>query len=632
MQYFKIMPVLGRKTDVPADDPSMFKPVSEGVFATHDPDGYNFSLVRKRNACTKSLGTTKWSNSATGQATKCLGMHELRVGVTTIDHILADNGKLYAYDSSLNPNEITYTVVAFTSGGTDTPTLGAEVTQGSATGTLAYYTVTSGSWAGGDAAGNLYIVDIDETGGAWGAGQVGQTSPAVADLCTSSGADTPLTLANNDQDLYSIITVGDYAVIADRGENVPLIWKSDYRSVRKLIDYDDAGTYTDYKFRYLQYFLRSIFGFYSDQANGDIEIRWTDALPTLGAAVEFPSANILYCPNDDPITGARLLGSDKCMVYCRDSVNHLVSFPDYTKPFRIFTAVANQGAAGHHSIVPVGNVHYLFNRNYGFCVYDGGPTIQPVSQAIEPDIEDIEVDAYKNIVGVFLKITRQVAWAVPADGSSTPNQIWFYNIDTGDWTIEKSLSGVSGIADENGNGFRYIDSWRLYSTLDWGDFQEQISGKDYVTSEWGDAGASKWSDYTAMRERLVMCGTDGELFFHGSESIGDEGNLLSWRYTPVMDFGIARHRKLVKEIWVDLCRTESFDLQFQFRTGDTLGEVLDATWASYGSLSHDSPSPAVLRNTARSGKLFQIRFGSSGDSQVYQVSGLAFGFDVQEKY
>jgi hypothetical protein len=95
---FQIIPTLGRKIDIPADDPRLFVPAGE-AFMTHDVGGVNFDIGRKRGTCTKAKGTEQWSSAATAQATKTLGLMELWDG-TTREHLIWDNGKFYVYDSA----------------------------------------------------------------------------------------------------------------------------------------------------------------------------------------------------------------------------------------------------------------------------------------------------------------------------------------------------------------------------------------------------------------------------------------------------------------------------------------------------------------------------------------------------
>ncbi len=97
-ETFTIFPHLGRKTDVPANDASLFR---EGIY-THDVGGMNFDLYRRRRASTKSQGYQKWSNSVNAQATKCLGLFELNDG-SNQDYIMFDNGKVFVYDAARDP-------------------------------------------------------------------------------------------------------------------------------------------------------------------------------------------------------------------------------------------------------------------------------------------------------------------------------------------------------------------------------------------------------------------------------------------------------------------------------------------------------------------------------------------------
>ena len=80
LRRFKIVPILGRKTDVPSDDKTLFKFISDDTALTHDVGGINFDLRRKRNACTKSQGYDRWSSAAIGSATGCQGLFELEEG------------------------------------------------------------------------------------------------------------------------------------------------------------------------------------------------------------------------------------------------------------------------------------------------------------------------------------------------------------------------------------------------------------------------------------------------------------------------------------------------------------------------------------------------------------------------
>ena len=125
--------------------------------------------------------------------------------------------------------------------------------------------------------------------------------------------------AKDNHDLYSIINFGGYMVFSDRGEHTPYKWKNGDANLTKLVQ---SGT--EYKFRYLEEFQRRIIGAYSDQTNGDLEIRWTEALPTW-ATLSFPAANQLYKPQGvDSLSGIKKMGSNACLLYGEDSIKRIV--------------------------------------------------------------------------------------------------------------------------------------------------------------------------------------------------------------------------------------------------------------------------------------------------------------------
>ena len=105
MPEFTIIPILGLKTDVPADDMSLFKFIGQRVALTHDTAGQNVDYRRTPNVATKGEGYSAWSNSAVGSPTRCLGLFELDDG-TNQDNIIFQDGKVYYYDSNPDPIQI----------------------------------------------------------------------------------------------------------------------------------------------------------------------------------------------------------------------------------------------------------------------------------------------------------------------------------------------------------------------------------------------------------------------------------------------------------------------------------------------------------------------------------------------
>ena len=105
MKSFTIIPILGLKTDVLPDDPSMLQMVADTTALSHAAGGRDFSLKRKRNACTKSFGRKQKSNSAITSASLCHGLFELYDGENR-NYFNFDHGKVFKYDASWDPAEV----------------------------------------------------------------------------------------------------------------------------------------------------------------------------------------------------------------------------------------------------------------------------------------------------------------------------------------------------------------------------------------------------------------------------------------------------------------------------------------------------------------------------------------------
>lgn len=529
MEDFKIIPILGRKTDVMADDESLFQFIGEKIALTHDTGGINFDITVKANACTKSKGYKQWSNTANAQATKCLGLYELVSGGTR-DHIFFDNGKCFIYDASLNP---------------------------------------------------VAMQDASNT-----------------------------TFAKDNTDLYSICTVGAYFVFADRAEHEPQKWKHGDANLSNLIA---SGNH--YKFRYLVPFQRRVIGLYSDQTNGDIDVRWSTSWPgTAITALNYPAANQLYIPNDDSITGGALMGHDRCYIYCENSIQQLVYYADYSAPFRCYTVVQKQGSVNHHSIINLGDRHLLFNRNYGFCEYRGGNNFPygglSISDSIEDVIQSINADYYNLIVGAFIPLTKEAVWTVPLESSSTPSHLLFYNIETKQWRIEdKSM--------------RYVDSWRLVENYTWNDLITDAGG---AGSDWSGVQSNPWAYYCSTYQRFVYANIDGHLYNRDGDDLNG-ANIDGYRIEPAMHFGREFNYKLLKEIWFGIAKSGNFSIDVYHRSGDTMGELIGESWTPLNSIScNDNNRPVV--HCDKNARYHQIKWGTDLKDEKFRVTDIVFKYEI----
>ena len=100
MESFFIIPVLGLKSNVSQNDPSLIQSVSDNIAITHCIDSMNVDYQRVRNACSKSLGRIKYNASAIASPSHCQGIFQTKSGAT-ITQFYFDNGRVYYLDGSL---------------------------------------------------------------------------------------------------------------------------------------------------------------------------------------------------------------------------------------------------------------------------------------------------------------------------------------------------------------------------------------------------------------------------------------------------------------------------------------------------------------------------------------------------
>lgn len=530
MKFIKLKPIYGLKNDCSVGNSSLYKGVGriEGQYATtytiYDTDGMNLDYTRVEGACGKAKGKVQWSNSANAQATKCLGLFALDDG-TNVNHIFFDNGKVYRFDASKDPVEIT-----------------------------------------------------------------------VA---------TPVTFANDNVDLYSAINFGGYIVFTDRGEHTPYKWSNSDANLTKLIL---AGGATEYKFRYLIELANRIVGVYSDQTNGDLEIRYTDVLPTW-ATLDFPAANQLYKPESySLITGVGKLGSDTGFVFSEDDIIRLDYYADQIPCFNAVRIIKECGSVNHACIASDGNNLYFYDRRKGFIQFNGSD-IKVISDDIQGTVDAITKGYHDLIVGVYNAQRHEVVWTVPIGTTVAPNYILYYEIDSGRWRREDKSA-------------RYIDYWQVFTDMTWTDLAV-LTGGGWPTTE-------TWYYYTSESFELSFGVDDGHLYIVSSEA--DAGsNLDGYRIDPILPIcdGITMLRVL--EIWISFSNRQNINIDFYWRGGNSIGEVTNELWTSLGLINMNDPANAVLYidQTAR---FHQFKWGTDAKDEYFSIENIKIGYESQGPY
>lgn len=427
-----------------------------------------------------------------------------------------------------------------------------------------------------------------------------------------SGAD----FATGHDDLICAIRVGEYVVFTDRGTTTPYKWKHGDAACTKLIDPSGTSGYTEYTFRYLIYFMERIIGLHTNETNGNISIRWTNPLPDLSGDVEFPTANQLFIPNDDPIIGVSQIGYDRIFVHCRNSIHQLIHYTDYDAPFRIHTVNTKFGGF-HHSIVSTGEANYFYVKELGFVRFDGtGLTV------ISGDIEnylynEIDPELAQRMSGAYLSYSNVVVWSFITSTASMPKRLLTYNITTQQWD------------DDSLDNFIYtIASWQCPNYYTW----DNLSTAAAPTGLWNilqSSGIIPWTYYVDSNERLMMGALNYVLYQTGDDRYN--GTLWAYRYEPIMDFGEAWKRDLLKEIWFSVSYTGAWNIAVYHRSGNTVGEVLAATWTSLGTVSCNSVyDPVAYCN--KSARFHQIYYRNITDDQRVQIEKITFRYETQSEH
>ena len=571
---FRIRPILGRKTDVAPNDPSLFRYIGDSEALTHDTGGQNVDYQRRDNVCTKSEGFAAWSNSAAGTPTYCSGLYELISTTGTIDNLMWDSGNFYYFDGSNDPVEVKGYLLYYDNLAGGTISYGDTIV-GATGGTSADVVYSSDDIGGGNYL--LYLENITGGDGSFDNNEQIAVGGVTADCV---GNLTELTPCSGAGSYPNAIRYGNYVLFANDYVGYPIMkWSNGDGNITPLISKDEASYYT---FKFIAEFHNRIIGASSGETNGPLEIRWTDALPTF-MDLEFPSANQLYKPGTDPIRGISKMGSNSLYLYSRDSIDRIIYNANIDTVFSIETKINGTGCASHNSIINLHGYNYFYNNDLGFVRYDGGTRITPsdiISRDIKTDLKSISTSYSRYIQGKFIPYTNEIVWTVPISGT-TNNYLYYYNIESGQWRIEDKVA-------------YYIDMW----TRATGEYQKP-----------------------------VFANTDGYVYKIAGELYAGASEIEAYRYEPIMDFGTMRKKRL-QEIWFGVTDGGAYSIDNAIRVGDTVKEVLGKSWTALSSLSLNNPPEPCIR-LDQSARFIQFKWGTDSDSEKYGVNTIDFAYHIE---
>lgn len=393
---------------------------------------------------------------------------------------------------------------------------------------------------------------------------------------------------------------GAYVVIACIGKT-PYKWKHGDSALTKLIL---AGT--EYKFKFIEQYHNRIIGAYSDQSNGSIDIRFTNALPTI-ASLEFPAANQLYKPDDDiGITGLKRMGNSACLVYGSKSIHSLEYYSDFTPVFQISPQITEIGTNSPYSIVDVGNAHFFYDRDRGFIHYAGGKQFKVISEPIESFLSTIKDTGLKYIIGEYIPNTSSIIWIVPTWGSSVPNAWVIYDYVADKWYQQ----------DITATAMEYIETSETYSAMLWTEWMNSYGG---ILQTWGATGTDLWTtNLTEKYVRLMLGNTTGYVYARYGDDL-DGSDYSSWRIEPILWLPDMERRKRLIEIRMECSETGNYSVDVYHRGGDNKQACMDASWTLLGSISLAATSDMVLY-TDQTYRFHQLKWGTDLKDEGFQIS------------
>jgi hypothetical protein len=422
------------------------------------------------------------------------------------------------------------------------------------------------------------------------------TSSAVTEVAAAS----PVTFITGEP--ISLLQYGSYIIIGSIGIT-PYKWKHGDANSTKLIN---KGAATEYKFKYFESFHNRIIGAFSDQTNGNIDIRYTDALPNM-SALDFPAANQLYKPDSDiGITGIKRLGNIACLVYGRNSIHSMDFQPDYTPCFSLTSQITGLGTDAHWSIVDMGDSHYFYDRSKGFVRYAGGREYEVISDPIADTLSSILDSKVDLIYGKDIPLSNEVVWIIPAVTSGIPQRWCYYNVKEKKWRIEERTA----------TALCYLESLESYSAMDWETWIDSYGGD---TALWSAASTDLWSVGMILRYNRLVFGNDTSYLYSimGNDFAGNDFD--AYRIEPVLSAPDPSRRKRLQSIEVVSPTTGAFSLDFYWRGGETNQEVTDSAWELLGSVSMASTSTMVLYFD-KTEKFHQFKWGTDLKEEPFEVS------------
>jgi hypothetical protein len=538
MLSFTILPVLGLKDDVAANDLSMFKFITDSIAETHCPDsdyvGYD-NVYTNKSRCANKVG---------GLATYASLDIAVTSGTTSVIAAFS-----YAFKG------IPYHYVAI--GNRDDELRIIEYTSGSSAVLLS------------DGAGVVDFICSSTLGVDYPYVGFFEAPDRVIVTGGVPGAATPF-----------CITPGDGVAVS--------------------LD-------TTYYINFAVYFENRLFIANLDFSNGNgrFDIRYSNLNPTLpyysasiDSTLSIPASNQLFYPDKEEITGIQKLNENRLIVYSKESISEIKYIANYASPFSIRKILTGYGSLCNNCIATVSGLHFFYDRNNGFCSFDGA-NIFPISNSIQDTVDSIVPVPLPAFLGgsfgeqfhmpvCHIPNTDEIAWSVSFNGTAN-TAILYYN---------------------------YIkNNWR----------------KDTIPARCIYPGYT----YTLGTRKRMYVVNDTDIKYNYYSTSNNGAIYAAYRVEPILNFG-GENRTLINEIWVrPAITTVGEEIDIWYRGGQTVREVTAASWTAYDTIRTDT-APSVPARTPlglnTNNRYHQIKWGSDSTGALFSIEKIEFKYVMQGRY
>ncbi len=451
--------------------------------------------------------------------------------------------------------QLQYRTLAFTDGGTTEIEAGDTITglTGSATAVVWKVTVTSGTWAGGDAAGTLHLRDQTGTFESENIGNDGTTDHAtiagdstVKIIGDSTAAASDEEFTCTDSDYFWMETWKGISYITN---NKDPIQKYNGTDLAKLyVDLDtEGGPDNDISSCLMTFVYKSRLILLRTNESGTAHnqrARWCD----INDPEVWPADNYVDAPTEDWIISADFMGED-LVVWFERSIWKLIYTGDVTLPFRWEKIADTEGCYASFSLTTFSDEQICIGPTR--IVATDGREVYGIDDRIPDYMLTWNPDAIEYCFGLVLEEESQMWISFPSQGQSKPDNVLVMNYVTNSFSVYNFYNNPHCFG---------------YSSLD-----DSVTWDDYPTTSWDEL-AITWDDRslqggyptTLMGDRsgYIYQVNDSDSDYDPTLGAGQniEMEVISGRWNPYSKDGLKAEMGYI-DFLVDKNSIASFDVQ-----------------------------------------------------------------------